>query len=43
MAKAIAYAWRFRYPGDLFEPPEDEVRGALMAATEFVEAARRSA
>ena len=31
------YAWLFRYPGDLWEPPEDEVRDALATATELVE------
>lgn len=26
------YAWKFRYPGELFEPPVDEVHAALALA-----------
>lgn len=31
------YAWRFRYPGELFEPDLEEVRAALDVATRVVE------
>ena len=30
------YAWRFRYPGDPFEPPVDEVADAIDVADEVV-------
>lgn len=36
VAPLTEYAWRFRYPGDLFEPPEDEIRESLKAAEGFV-------
>lgn len=32
------YAWRFRYPGELFEPERSEVEEALEVATRVVEA-----
>ena len=32
------YAWRFRYPGDVFEPDLGEVREALDVARRVVEA-----
>jgi hypothetical protein len=32
------YAWPFRYPGDIFEPAQDEVEAALAFAMEVVEA-----
>ena len=31
------YAWRFRYPGEVFEPEPDEVRGAVDLSTRVVE------
>lgn len=36
------YAWRFRYPGDVFEPDRDEVVSALAVATDVVEAVSAS-
>lgn len=30
------YAWRFRYPGEIFEPEQDEVDEALGIATRVV-------
>ena len=30
------YAWRFRYPGEVFEPDRDEVDAALATATEII-------
>jgi HEPN domain-containing protein len=38
VAELTEYAWRFRYPGDLFEPPVDEVHSALAVARAFVAA-----
>jgi HEPN domain-containing protein len=32
------YAWRFRYPGESFEPDRDEIVSALTTATEVVAA-----
>jgi HEPN domain-containing protein len=32
------YAWRFRYPGEPFEPERDEVEAALATATQVVSA-----
>ncbi len=32
------YAWRFRYPGDLDEPPQEEAQEALGVAGEVYEA-----
>ena len=37
-APLTEYAWRFRYPGDPEEPPEDEARSALEVAREVHEA-----
>lgn len=37
------YAWRFRYPGDVFEPDRDEVVSALAIATDVVEAVSATA
>ena len=37
-APLTEYAWRFRYPGDLDEPPVEEAREALTIATEVLEA-----
>ena len=34
------YAWRFRYPGELFEPPADEVSDAIETASKFLAAVR---
>lgn len=34
------YAWRFRYPGEVFEPDPDEVTSALEVAMRVVEAIR---
>jgi HEPN domain-containing protein len=36
-AELTEYAWRFRYPGELFEPPLDEVRRSLRTARRVVE------
>jgi HEPN domain-containing protein len=36
-SRLTAYAWMFRYPGDLFEPPADEIAEALATATEVVD------
>jgi HEPN domain-containing protein len=33
-APLTEYAWRFRYPGDVAEPPVDEARSALAVARE---------
>jgi len=33
-APLTEYAWRFRYPGDLVEPPVEEAREALAIARE---------
>lgn len=35
-APMTEYAWKFRYPGDVFEPPRDEVDGALNLARTVV-------
>jgi HEPN domain-containing protein len=32
------YAWRFRYPGEIFEPPVEEVGDAMTIGAEVVEA-----
>jgi HEPN domain-containing protein len=40
VAALTEYAWRFRYPGELFDPPEDEVRESLAAAASLVSAVR---
>ena len=37
-APLTEYAWRFRYPGDLDEPPVEEAREALTIAREVFEA-----
>lgn len=37
-AALTEYAWRFRYPGEPFEPDVAEVRDAIGRATELVEA-----
>ena len=37
-APLTEYAWRFRYPGDVFEPDFDEVVAALDIADRVVEA-----
>ena len=31
------YAWRFRYPGDVFDPSDEEIAEALATATEVVD------
>jgi len=31
------YAWRFRYPGDVFDPADDEIADAMAVAAEVVE------
>jgi HEPN domain-containing protein len=36
-APLTEYAWRFRYPGDLFEPGRAEVEDALGIATRVVD------
>ena len=36
-APLTEYAWRFRYPGDLDEPPVEEAREALTIAREAFE------
>ena len=36
-APMTEYAWRFRYPGDLLEPPVEEAREALAIAREVFE------
>ncbi len=36
-AELTEYAWRFRYPGELFEPPRGEVRQSLRTARRVVE------
>jgi HEPN domain-containing protein len=36
-APLTEYAWRFRYPGDLAEPPVEEAREALAVARQVVE------
>lgn len=38
VAPLTEYAWRFRYPGDLLDPPEDEIRVSLKAAEGFARA-----
>lgn len=38
-APLTEYAWRFRYPGELFEPPVEEVRRSLGTSQQVVEAA----
>jgi len=40
VAPLTEYAWRFRYPGEAFSPPADEVRDAIQTAVEFVAAVR---
>lgn len=37
-AQLSQYAWRFRYPGDPYEPTAEEVREALQLARETFEA-----
>lgn len=37
-APLTEYAWRFRYPGDLDEPPVEEAREALAVAQEVFDA-----
>ena len=37
-APLTEYAWRFRYPGEVFEPDRDEVVAALDIATQVVAA-----
>ena len=37
-APLTEYAWRFRYPGESFEPPVDEVNDALAIGSEVVTA-----
>jgi len=37
-ATLTEYAWRFRHPGEPFEPEVAEVRDAIGRATEVVEA-----
>lgn len=32
------YAWRFRYPGEIFEPEPEEIHDAVELATSIVEA-----
>ncbi len=39
-ATLTVYAWIFRYPGDVDEPPDDEAREALALAREVHEAIR---
>ncbi len=34
------YAWEFRYPGDVVDPPAEEVDDALALATSLVQAVR---
>ncbi|MEI7813601.1 MAG: HEPN domain-containing protein [Coriobacteriia bacterium] len=34
------YAWEFRYPGDVLDPPAEEVDEALALASELVDAVR---
>jgi HEPN domain-containing protein len=41
-APLTEYAWRFRYPGELFEPDLGEVRDAVRVATQVVEAVASS-
>ena len=36
-APLTEYAWRFRYPGDMTEPPVEEAREALAIAREAFE------
>ena len=36
-APLTEYAWRFRYPGDLDEPPVEEAQDALLVAREVFE------
>jgi HEPN domain-containing protein len=38
-AALTEYAWRFRYPGEVFEPERDEVDEALGIASRVVDAA----
>lgn len=40
VAPFTEYAWRFRYPGELFEPPAEEVRDAIEVAGRFVASVR---
>lgn len=35
-APMTEYAWKFRYPGDVFEPPREEVDRALAPARDVV-------
>lgn len=35
-APMTEYAWKFRYPGDVFEPPREEVDRALALARDVV-------
>jgi len=37
-APLTEYAWRYRYPGEPFAPPNNEVRAALALAREVVAA-----
>ncbi len=37
-APMTEYAWKFRYPGDVFEPPREEVERALALAARAVAA-----
>ncbi len=39
-APLTEYAWRFRYPGEVFEPDRQEVEAALEVARRVVEAVR---
>jgi HEPN domain-containing protein len=42
-APLTEYAWRFRYPGEVFEPDRQEVENALELASRVVSEARRAA
>lgn len=42
-APLTEYAWRFRYPGEVFEPDRQEVEDALELASRVVSEARRAA
>jgi HEPN domain-containing protein len=36
-AELTEYAWRFRYPGEVFDPADDEIADAMAVAAEVVE------
>jgi hypothetical protein len=37
-AQLSQYAWRFRYPGEPFEPSPEDIRQALRLASETLDA-----